>query len=804
MPRTITFVLPGRRTLSEQLPAEMIQLPVPLAEHSQYLRKSLVVHDLGKSQEQQLHLPGVDSISFRFYVEWLRTGHIDFRAAASSKSGSGGLLLRDCYDLMFAHIVGSLFKEPDFQDYIIDIMARHLDASQTPDLKVLEEIFLEKGISDVLRQFVIDRMFAVERKMLNMIRGTNSDIADNAACEYHVHEEGQCYRSKERYWHTNAILTATNDNAIEVGAHYFHKRDTQFSSSTSPSSCTTDNIQPQDMSKAVRSADSTREVHIRRFTAHSRELTLIEKPLPLVPPLTPGTTPKLPPTPSSTHPPIPPYANELPASSISSSSPCAKDRLHVKKESPSTQQLVRECLGRLPPTTLVRAQSPDGLQSVMKAPTPQLVLECLEQLHQGTKDATSPPTDSDSASMRTVSTEDTSFEDESPGRFLPKEVSACSSPILDSSQAHFERRHGGLPQSVHLSRCNKLYLRPETCDHGSSEAYPNIGFPSEDSHRESQRIGYDSRRVLRETNPYRNFTRRTEQSLQRDTFIASPSNYPYAYLGLPFPQPRVLDTQASQEILELPEHPSAHLGFSTPRLLHLDANRSQELLGSPQQHKELRPQVRDRRTTWVGLPSPKSSIDSLRQRQHHQLSDALSQQLTTAPGSRPLRLSSSSLAIHEQNQEATKQISPTGKKSLKPDSPQDSAFGISSPDIDHHQRQRYLLSTAVPPLTSAFPSVSPSVKRKPPPISKTTPSTTPEPSASPVQFEVPFVEPIHMPPTASDVPVPKVLRKPAPHRGTDWFKQQARNPWKDGTEGAEVRRSKKSLLMRVLRGNSRG
>jgi hypothetical protein len=196
--RTIAFVLPGRRTLSEHLPAEIIDVSVSIIQRSASLRKLLVQHALRQPSARQIALPNVDPVGFRLYVEWLQTGRIEYQA---NLSGSGsGMLLRDAFDLVFAHIVGSQLGEPDFQDYIIDTIARLLDTSQTPDLRVLEVVFLEKGAPDVLKQFVVDRMFAMERKMLGMMRGGRGDVErktqNMSGCDYHVHKAGECYKQK--------------------------------------------------------------------------------------------------------------------------------------------------------------------------------------------------------------------------------------------------------------------------------------------------------------------------------------------------------------------------------------------------------------------------------------------------------------------------------------------------------------------------------------------------------------------------------------------------------------------------------
>jgi hypothetical protein len=67
-----------------------------------------------------------------------------------------------------------------------------------PDLKVLEVLFLEKHASSMLKRFVIDKMFAHERKMLGMLRDFVEDMVtvkgDVKGCKYYVYDDGVCYR----------------------------------------------------------------------------------------------------------------------------------------------------------------------------------------------------------------------------------------------------------------------------------------------------------------------------------------------------------------------------------------------------------------------------------------------------------------------------------------------------------------------------------------------------------------------------------------------------------------------------------
>ncbi|KAF2818531.1 hypothetical protein CC86DRAFT_413855 [Ophiobolus disseminans] len=719
VPRTVAFVLPGRRTLSEHLPAEIIDLPVSLAERSRYLRKAIVVQALNKPSERQIHLPGVDLMGFRFYVEWLRTGHIDFYATSASSSCSG-LLLRDCFDLMFAHIAGSLFEEPNFQDYIIDIMSRYLNASQTPDLKVLEEVFLEKGISNTLRQFVIDRMFAVERKMLGMIRGNSSE-----------------------------------SNGGEKG------EDTRSSSSMSPNNYLANKSVPHDMSNTVGSAEWARMVHSHVRSVNLPDLSRYEKPLPVIPPRTPGQSP----TPPSSHPSPQTSSIEVsatPHSDISDDTPA---------DLPSTQQLVQECFRRLPLAALAQDRSSEHPQRADRTPIFGLLLECLERLNGRTVEKGSTHTPSDNASTHMTSSGDTTFDFDTPCRPSPKQTNPRLSPTTDSIQIRPERSFDELPLLGYLSRTG-LGERPRALNHAHEEAYP-IEVPA----RVVRRLGHHSPKP-QDTSSRQHVQSRpqsrcsdqgdhlqAEQPRQRGSSIAERPHHPYAHLGFSTPRPHLVDPQASHEILESPghrhsyagpthNHSYAHLDFSTPRPRHVDAHESQELLSPVSECREssVNPLQRDD-AEW-------------HQRQRYMMSNSFP----------PVPLSTSSLALHQRQTTPSPSPAPTpqSEHDFTSDSSLESAFGLSSANAaERYQRQRCLLSAALPPLPPAFTSGGVEVRRKP--ISVYSSSTA----------------------AAADV-----ARKPAPLRGLDWVEQQARNPWAGAAGEGVVKRSRKSRVREMLRSGS--
>jgi len=189
--KSITFVLAGRTTLSEHCPTERIEVDYAVAERSPYLRIYLPQQVRDDRPLLPIQLGDIDPAGFKLYIEWLTTGVVKF-------SDQRSLQLDSCIDLIYAHIVGCAFSQPHFQDYIIDKLASILDPAQTFDQKILEMLYLEKHASTLLRKFVTDKMFAYDRRILGMLRNSVEDIvtgiSDVKGCEYHVHDEGLCYR----------------------------------------------------------------------------------------------------------------------------------------------------------------------------------------------------------------------------------------------------------------------------------------------------------------------------------------------------------------------------------------------------------------------------------------------------------------------------------------------------------------------------------------------------------------------------------------------------------------------------------
>lgn len=428
---TVDFLLPGRRTLSEHLPAEIIEVPFSTVQRSRHLRNIAHRHAEHSSFEKPVELPEVDTLGFRKYISWLLSGSIQLDLPCLP-TGSG-LLLRDCVDLMFAHIVGAQFGEPDFQDQVIDEMVQVLSATQTPDLKVMEVLFLEKGASAILKQFVVDRMFAVERRMLGMLRGFMDGLMDakgiEVGCQYHVHEEGKCYRDK-------AVKRGEKDSRRNLNGHYDETKPNDRRSLDFPSTSSTNNMEPE--------ADVGEEK--RSQMVHSLEKSTVtvldDKPLPPIPPLMCGPTRKSPSLIDM------PQLEMPPGKYLDSFNHC------TPAECNSTQQLVQECLNRLPledkgptSTPYIPQCSEDDIMT-----SSSLVAECLQrippaQLHNHDAGSSGTP-----ISSQTDRTSDVSISDLNSAHQDPLSSSASFANIQTVSPASTPNTIPPIPVTYYIPR----------------------------------------------------------------------------------------------------------------------------------------------------------------------------------------------------------------------------------------------------------------------------------------------------------------------------------------------------------------
>jgi hypothetical protein len=425
LPGRVTFVLPGRITLSENLPAEIIRVATSVARRSKYLCKVIEQHALTNLPDTHIRLSNIDPIGFRMYTGWLKGGDIKF--GITSTMTKGGLLLIDSFDYIFAHITGSQLEDSDFQDYIIDTMTRLLDPSQTPELKVLERVFLEKNASNMLKQFVVDTMFAVDRRMLAKMRGvvkeSENNVHSDAGCKYHVHAEGECYKTKANSGYckgANVSETAHEEfNMCKMNGLGNQSRWSSSSSSMYSNPSPKASLSDMANTQYFGSEEWSRQVHGLGRRKRTPQLRT-DKPLPTIPLLTPGASPTASP---------PEYTQALPH--------VFPDRSH--HESLNTE-LINECLNRLRPhsSTRYRSDDPSELQHAVVS---SLVFECMERYQKAS---------SDSASSYSSYTLDRSSSN--PPRTLTPllEQDRPSSPYLNHSSPgchlHWQRSFESLPK----------------------------------------------------------------------------------------------------------------------------------------------------------------------------------------------------------------------------------------------------------------------------------------------------------------------------------------------------------------------
>ncbi|RYN45963.1 hypothetical protein AA0114_g8658 [Alternaria tenuissima] len=351
--KSVTFVLAGRTTLSEHCPTEHIDVDYAIAERSPYLQIYLPQHVRDDRPLLPIQLGDVDPAGFKLYIEWLANGFV-------SCSNQRSMRLDSCIDLIYAHIVGSTFSQPHFQDYIIDTIASVLDPAQAFDQGILELLFLEKHASSVLRQFITDKMFGHDRRMLGMMRNSVEDIVT----AHRKADEGKDIagdvKAPGKKW---SVDDDPELNAMAAqysgGSNKSSIVTTEDMSHNPPKSTRTVNTKyrsfidkRQDRNHTRTSQSKRPSLHITLSSKlHHQAHTVLPSSL-LSPPLSlqaltadVDIDKPLPPTPSPHQSPLPLYS--------SFPEPMFRDMYNFGEgalQTPSTQDLVLECLGRLSPT----------------------------------------------------------------------------------------------------------------------------------------------------------------------------------------------------------------------------------------------------------------------------------------------------------------------------------------------------------------------------------------------------------------------------------------------------------------------
>ncbi|KAG9195025.1 hypothetical protein G6011_00145 [Alternaria panax] len=348
-----------------------IEVDFAIAERSSYLRIYLPHHVRDDRPLLPIQLGDVDPTGFKLYIEWLTHGFV-------SCSTRRPLRLQSCIDLIYAHIVGSTFSQSHFQDYIIDTLAFILDPAQVFDQEVLELLFLEKHASGALRKFVTDKMFRHDRRMLGMMRNSVEDIvtaySDVKGCEYHIHQDGVCYK----YGMANDDKDATRN--VGVAEKKWNLDDdpelnamaAEYLGKTNATLTITRELSPKISSQSKKTIATKHRIPTseRRSREQSRVLQPKRPSLHGMPPLNPQHPPQTSifsnsqsPCPSiqalttNAHidkplPPPPPLGQSPSPLSFKFTVPMHKDRFTVggtAMHKPSKQDIVLECLRRLSP-----------------------------------------------------------------------------------------------------------------------------------------------------------------------------------------------------------------------------------------------------------------------------------------------------------------------------------------------------------------------------------------------------------------------------------------------------------------------
>ncbi|KAF2128748.1 hypothetical protein P153DRAFT_385956 [Dothidotthia symphoricarpi CBS 119687] len=337
--RDIRFLL-NFITTSENVYQQSFYVPHWIAKRSPYLC-SLIPYTSAGLEGLCIELHNICPMAFGVYVEWLHLNQItpicaDAVAFRSPVPQISTLLFGDCMTLIRAHMLGSKFQHAHFQDHIIDQMTRILDPSQTPNVEILTVVFGEEIVSKELRSFVIDNMFAAERRMLAMLRGNAEDMrrgsSANPSCDYHIHEGGRCYRDvpwpqvyqDENMRHVSLYSNTLSSRKAAFSQNLGHEDTTILENiPSSPMDNTSFYLMPKPNSNPSGDMRWPRIAH-RPGQREKVPPELVNKPLPPLPdqPIKP------------THLLFAPYFQSI--------------TYHHTPETITTQDIVHECLNRLP------------------------------------------------------------------------------------------------------------------------------------------------------------------------------------------------------------------------------------------------------------------------------------------------------------------------------------------------------------------------------------------------------------------------------------------------------------------------
>lgn len=170
-PYTVQFVV-GSVESPESFPRLSVYMPSALASTSPYLRRRIQPPNDG-GQIAQVVLVDAYYDGLALYKYWLQHGVVPkFRRSSFTAvpTSENTLLWSECFDLIRAHILGSRFDHLEFSDHVMAELIRWLDPAQEADMEVLDFVFSERGVSEALQRFVVDRMFADEKHVRTIFK----------------------------------------------------------------------------------------------------------------------------------------------------------------------------------------------------------------------------------------------------------------------------------------------------------------------------------------------------------------------------------------------------------------------------------------------------------------------------------------------------------------------------------------------------------------------------------------------------------------------------------------------------------
>ncbi|KAF1951990.1 hypothetical protein CC80DRAFT_184515 [Byssothecium circinans] len=205
-PYTIQFLV-GNIDGPDSFPRKSVYMPSTIAARSRYLRAR--IHPPPPGQEiVNVVLTETYHDALKLYKSYLQTGYLPkFRPSLTSPvlTLERTLLWSECFDLIRAHITGTRFVHKEFEDYVMDELVRWLDPQQDADSEVLDFVFAERGVSEKLQKFVVDRMFTEDEQVRRIFslylerkrEGRIGRFRERRVCEYHAHEEGKCWAERD-------------------------------------------------------------------------------------------------------------------------------------------------------------------------------------------------------------------------------------------------------------------------------------------------------------------------------------------------------------------------------------------------------------------------------------------------------------------------------------------------------------------------------------------------------------------------------------------------------------------------------